>query len=121
MQWDFGTIAPIDELELRTQLVILEIVAKIPQLKNCHFLSLCDNQVAVHTLGRGRSKVFRLNSLLRRRWALEAVSHVSFLAAYVPTKHMPMDQYTRGTLVDGPLAEAIAAIYGAQDVAKFQD
>lgn len=63
--WKFRKPAPIDDLELQSQLVWFEILCKIPELRGSRGLGICDNSAAFKCLSKGRSKVFRLNRLCR--------------------------------------------------------
>ena len=85
--------------EGRVLLRSLEIVCKIPETQRSRLMSLEDNQTVHFSFAHGRSPVFSLNQLCRRRLALELASDVHLMTAWCPTKRMPMDTLSRDRVV----------------------
>jgi len=114
MEWVNGTVdwkellcyAPkypqhIDELEFRGQLLVYELAAKLPQLAHSLFMVLCDNTVVCSIIAKGRSRVFRLNALCKRKLGLELISDIVLLPGYVESAWQPMDLASRDLILHG--------------------
>ncbi len=85
---------PIDELELTTILIALQL---LPVLRtNANLKVYCDNTVAISYINKMGGNVRRLDRIARRIWDL-LESHSAFLTAvYVASADNVADQYTRG-------------------------
>ncbi len=91
--WD-DTYTSIDELELATILVALEILPVLTRSANLRVF--CDNTVAIAYVNHMGGKVSRLNVIARRIWDL-LERHDAFLTAtYVPSAQNVADPLTRG-------------------------
>ena len=90
-----------------------EIASKVHELRRSRILALEDNQVTSYVFSRGRSKVWSLNGVARRRVALELASDCEMLNTWVQTKRMPMDALSRDRIVLNVAAMPMPAPPGA--------
>jgi hypothetical protein len=91
--WD-DTYSHIDELELATILVALEILPVLTL--NANLRVFCDNTVAIAYVNHLGGKVPRLNAVARRIWDLLETQNAFLTATYVASADNIADQYTRG-------------------------
>ena len=89
----------------------LEIVCKILVARRAWFVSLEDNAVVVHSLAKGRSQNWSVNTICRRRAALELCSDVALLATWIGTERMPMDQLSRKRVLNRTSVQRTGARY----------
>ena len=87
--------------EARALNLWLEISSRLPLVRGTRIVNLCDSQSATHAFAKGRSHVFALNQLLRKRASLEIVANVSLLVGWVSTKVQPADRLSRWRIVQG--------------------
>ena len=85
--------------EGRVLLRSAEISAKLAEARRSSIVCLEDNQVVVHSFNHGRSSVYSLNQLCRRRCALELSADQTILPVWVQTSRMPMDALSRDRVI----------------------
>ena len=84
----------INELEMRTILVALQVLPVMTKRANLHVY--CDNTVAIAYMNHQGGKKLRLHQIARQIWDL-LEEHDTFLTAtYVPSAENVADQFTRG-------------------------
>jgi hypothetical protein len=84
----------IDELELRA---VLQALEAFPILRSQpRILLRCDNTTAVAYVNNMGGRVFRLNQIARKIWALLEGANAFMEAVYIPTDENPADELTRG-------------------------
>jgi hypothetical protein len=85
---------PIDELELTTILIALQV---LPVLKpRANLQVFCDNTVAIVYVNHMGGKVRRLDRIARQIWDLVEAKDAFLTAVYVPSAQNVADQFTRG-------------------------
>ncbi len=85
---------PIDELELTTVLIALQVLPVLQHEANLQVF--CDNTVAIAYINHMGGNVRRLDRIARQIWDL-LEEHSAFLTAvYVPSAKNVADQFTRG-------------------------
>jgi hypothetical protein len=85
---------PIDELELTTVLLALQI---LPVLRpRAHLRVFCDNTVAIAYINHMGGNVGRLHRIARQIWDLLESKDAFLTATYVASAANIADQYTRG-------------------------
>jgi hypothetical protein len=87
---------PIDELELMTILIALQLLPILHQ--NANLRVFCDNTVAIAYVNHMGGNVRRLNSIARQIWDLLEEKNAFLTAVYVPSAKNIADQYTRGVV-----------------------
>jgi hypothetical protein len=93
--WD-DTYTSIDELELATILVALEVLPVLTPSANLRVF--CDNTVAIAYVNHMGGKVPRLNVVARRIWDLLEDKNAFLTATYVASAANVADSLTRGFL-----------------------
>jgi hypothetical protein len=91
--WD-DTYTSIDELELATILVALEILPVLTPSANLRVF--CDNTVAIAYVNHMGGKVGRLNIIARRIWDLLETHNAFLTATYLASAQNVADPFTRG-------------------------
>jgi hypothetical protein len=85
---------PIDQLELMTVLIALQVLPIVNQ--NANLRVFCDNTVAIAYINHMGGKVKRLDDIARQIWHLLEESNAFLTAVYVPSAKNVADQFTRG-------------------------
>ena len=84
--------------EARSALKVLSAAAQDKQLHCCMLSNLEDNAAVSGAFSKGRSAVWELNVLCRRRAALCLATGIRFLLPWVETARQPADQLSRTRL-----------------------
>ena len=81
--------------EARTTQKLFDAASTLPHLHRRVLAILKDNEPWSAACAKGRSPTYRINTILRRKVAIEAVAECSFFLPWTDTKHQPADQASR--------------------------
>ena len=91
----------INVLESRVLNRSLDVASRIPSLRRSRVLFLEDNSVTHFNVLKGRSPQWVLNLTCRQRAALQLVSDIEVVSAWIRSANMPMDSLSRRCGPDG--------------------
>ncbi len=92
--WEADETRPIDELELTTILLALQLLPVLQE--DAHLHVYCDNTVAIAYVNHMGGNVGRLHRIARQIWDLLEEYNAFLTATYVASADNVADQYTRG-------------------------
>jgi hypothetical protein len=87
---------PIDQLELTTVLIALQLLPVLHD--NANLKVFCDNTVAIAYINKMGGNVKRLDKIAREIWSLLEAKNAYLTAVYVPSADNIADRFTRGVV-----------------------
>jgi len=76
-----------------------ELVGRLEECRRSFLVALEDNQAVHYAFSKGRSSKWPVNTMCRRKAALECASDICMLTVWCGTKRMPMDRLSRERIV----------------------